>query len=183
MDDDGAEVTSQDGPAASEAAPEEDLRLEDLPLSDIAYFIVQVRKLCSQSYRSKADYSRVLHRLKNLSTRLYRDNVGYRPDGSYCLKPSGRRVFTEELEKLGGREKAIGKVGKRNPLLNKILRGQEGQGRTPEMDQDPPTPLHLVAKEPPMKPPELVDLEALGDDPDLANLSFETVELDEDDLD
>ena len=200
MDEDGAEAR-QDDPG--EVSPDEDLTLEDLPLDDIAYFIVQVRKLCSQSYRSKGDYSRVMHRLKNLSTRLYRDNIGYRPDGSYCLKPSGKRVFSEEVAKLGGRDKAIGRVGKRNPVLNKILRGQEGQGRSPEMDEDPPPPLHLVPKEPPMpewagefdpessepaggpklRPPELVDLDALGDDPELANLAFETVDLDEDDLD
>lgn len=200
MDEDGAEAGDDEVPVV---APDEDLRLEDLPLDDIAYFIVQVRKLCSQSYRSKGDYSRVMHRLKNLSTRLYRDNIGYRPDGTYCLKPSGRRVFSEEVEKLGGREKAIGQVGERNLLLNKILRGQQGEGRTPEMDKDPPPPLHLVAREPPMpewarefdpesrkpaggprmRPPELVDLDALGDDPELADLAFETVELDEDDLD
>lgn len=200
MDEDRAEDEPQE---PGEATPDSELTLEDLPLDDIAYFIVQVRKLCSQTYRSKNDYSRVLHRLKNLSTRLYRDNIGYRPDGSYCLKVSGRRVFSEEVEKLGGRDKAIGQVGERNPLLNKILRGQQGEGRTPEMDQDPPPPLHLVGKEAPMpewaqefdpesaepgkgpklRPAELVDLEALGDDPELEALTFETVDLDEDDLD
>ncbi len=94
-----------------------------LPLDQIAQFIVQVRKAVSRDYPNQVAYERAFRRLKNLSTPLYRDHIGYTPEGAYRLKAKEERTFQDGLEEVGGRENVLARFTGKNPLLSKILRG------------------------------------------------------------
>lgn len=122
---------------------------EEIPYDDIAHFIVQVRKLVCRDYQTKRDYERAFRRIKNLSTRLFRDHVGYTPKGGYRLKRKGERMFADAVDSLGGREGALTAHAGENPYLAKILRGDEGQPLPEGAREPPPEPLHLVPKPPP----------------------------------
>lgn len=121
----------------------------EIPYDDIAHFIVQVRKLACKDHRGVRDFERTLQRIKNLSTRLFRDHIGYTPEGGYRLKKKGEQMFRDEVEALGGREEALTVHAGKNPYLSKILRGDEARPLPEGAREDPPEPLHLVLKDPP----------------------------------
>lgn len=167
---------------------------EDIPYDDIAEFIVQVRKLVSKDYDTRAEYQRVCRRIKNLSTRIFRDHVGYTPEGGYRLKARHERMFRDAVDDVGGRDQALAEFAGKSPHLSKILRGDRPLPRPPGSGEDPPTPLHLVAREAPVpawaeefdpestepvdaprvRPSSLVDLDALEDE-GVVDLEFEAV--------
>jgi hypothetical protein len=123
---------------------------EGIPYDDIAHFIVQVRKLVCRDHQTLRQYERTMQRIKNLSTRLFREHIGYSPDGGYRLKKKGERMFRNGVQDVGGREKALTAYAGKNPYLSKILRGDEGEACS-EGAQDPPVrPSPLIHKEPPI---------------------------------
>jgi hypothetical protein len=172
---------------------------EEIPYDDIAEFIVQVRKLVSKDYDSRSEYQRVCRRIKNLSTRLFRDHIGYTPEGGYRLKARNERMFRDAIEEAGGGDRALSKFAGQSPHLGKILRGNPPLEPSADAGKDPPPPLHLVQREVPLpkwaedfdpeseepvdaprvRPPSLVDLEDLGEE-GLEELEFEVTRLEED---
>lgn len=100
----------------------------DIPEGELAHFITTVRKLSSKEPTGRNEAERTLRKIKNLSNKLFRDYIGYHPDGSYRIKPKGERCFAEAVEELGGREGAVKALGEGNPVLGRILRGDRATG-------------------------------------------------------
>jgi len=174
---------------------------EKIPESELAHFIVTVRLLASKEHGSRREYERVMRKIKNMANKLFRDYVGYTPEGAYRIKPKGERCFQEAVEELGGADATLQRHAQENPLLRQILRKDEPPTPT---ERDPDPPLHLVQRrkgtqdpaaewaedfdpEAPVRSrrlvrtPELVDLDRFLEDADPSELELEIVRAESED--
>ncbi len=105
---------------------------ENIPEDELAHFILQVRMLSSKEYPTPAERERGMKKIRQLANKLFRDYMGYYPDGRYRIKAKGERCFAEAVAAMGGAEGVMVRHLGDNPLLRQIFRGAgEGGTRTP----------------------------------------------------